>query len=428
MMGKNTQDKMRILVYGIDNFGYEILHDIEGASWSLIFEDFNTQEKFQDYDGIILFQGTFEYWSGLISSWAHYHDELLKREKQLALLKEKKGLIAFLLVRAFFDRIGDEDRRDTDLAKRELNYSRFYRSDYKSEVTRLEVARDELRPFLRHYGSAISYFENLNEYLNLKPICYCGKQLTGFILNNTEFFLPSLKPEKDSNALIEYFTLLADNLVSCYKKLSQELPNWVNTYLFKKEEELLKEKNELIKKVDKIDEAVQPFNEYKKCLCFDGEFLKESVICILEDGFGFKIDPEDEFREDLKIVNENGEPFVLVEVKGTSRGVTREMINQADNHRERNNHPQEFPSISIVNTNIKKASSIDDKYQDVAEEQIKHAVKMNVLVLRTIDLLNLLYLKEAGAIDSTHLLNLFVKEHGWLKTTQEGFEVLKETE
>ena len=38
----------------------------------------------------------------------------------------------------------------------------------------------------------------------------------------------------------------------------------------------------------------------------------------------------------------------------------------------------EFPSLLIVNTNM-KAASITDKDQSVASEQIQHAARMNVL-------------------------------------------------
>jgi len=426
-MGKKAQNKIRILVYGIDKLGYPLLHDQEESDWILTFEEFKTQQKFQDYDGVILFQGIFERWNDVCETWDYYRSELLKREKQLKLLIEKNGFICFLLIEPFIDTNRIKNLSYTDLAKRELNYKGFYRKNYSTEFTSLRVVRDEFTPFLKHYGSAISYFENFNDDLEIKPICYLGNDLTGFVLNNTRFFLPCLKPEKDESAMIEFFTLLTNSLVSSFKRISQELPVWANDYLFKKEEELLKEKDRLNKDLTEINDALETYKKYKKCLFYDGDLLKESIISLLEDSFGFKIDPEDKLMEDFKIVDKKGEPLVLVETKGISKGVRREFINQTDSHRERNELPADFPSILVVNTNIKTSSSIQDKYQEVAEEQIKHAVKMRVLVLRTIDLLNLLYLKEIKGIDSQKLLDIFQKECGWLKTTQEGFEILKKT-
>ena len=87
---------------------------------------------------------------------------------------------------------------------------------------------------------------------------------------------------------------------------------------------------------------------------------------------------EEAFREDLKLLDSTGNTVAFVEVKGASRGVGREQVNQADNHRERAGMSPEFPSLLIVNTNM-KAASITDKDQSVASEQIQHAARMNVL-------------------------------------------------
>lgn len=168
------------------------------------------------------------------------------------------------------------------------------------------------------------------------------------------------------------------------------------------------------------------FREYKKCICFDDELLRESVIQIFRDGFGFKIDDTDEFKEDFKIINDEGKPVVLVEVKGTNKGITRENINQADSHRERAKFDEKFPSILINNTNIKKSNSLEDKYQEVAKEQIIHSVKMNILVMRAIDLLNMLYLKEKGELTSDEFLNTLKQESGWLETSQKHWRIIKE--
>jgi hypothetical protein len=68
---------------------------------------------------------------------------------------------------------------------------------------------------------------------------------------------------------------------------------------------------------------------------------------------------------------------------------------------------------------------LENKYQEVAKEQVAHAVKMKILVLRTIDLLNLLYLSEAGKVTPDQVLEIFKKEHGWLEVIQESYQVEK---
>lgn len=94
-------------------------------------------------------------------------------------------------------------------------------------------------------------------------------------------------------------------------------------------------KNKLEEKIDKIDQRLLQFKEYKKCLCYGDDLLRESIIKMLRGGFGYEIDDSDELKDDFKIIDNEGKPLILVEVKGTNKGITRQHINQTDSHRER---------------------------------------------------------------------------------------------
>src|SRR4051812_45121486 len=94
----------------------------------------------------------------------------------------------------------------------------------------------------------------------------------------------------------------------------------------------------------------------------------------------------------VKLIGEDGKVIAVCEIKGINRSVKRENINQTDSHRERSGFDEGFPALLIVNTNIKSARSLAEKDQDIAVEQVKHAVHMHVLIMRTIDLLGLLRL------------------------------------
>jgi hypothetical protein len=420
----NTQNKANIMVFGIDRFAYHIPKPLELNNCILHFEYFKTEDKFQDYDGVILFQGTFEF-----TGYGSFDEkELLKRENQFRQLLEKGGFCCFLLSIPFIDDDRGRDASHADLTKRALDYPKLYRMSGDKPITNLRIVKDEFRSFLRDFGSSQTGFQNDNAELNLRPICFAGRDLTGFVLNNSIFFIPCLLPDKREKEFREYFSLLADALVSSFKKLTQELPTWTEKYLFNEEEKLLVEKDSISKRIVDINQRLAIFSEYKKCLCYDDELLKESVISILQNGFKFPVDAEDQLKEDLKILDHNKKPMILVEVKGTNKGISREFINQADSHRERSEFSSDFPSILIVNINIKNAKTLDDKYQEIAKEQVTHAVKMEILVLRTIDLLNLLYLVEAGQVTPEELLEILKTEYGWLKVTQEGYQIEKGTE
>lgn len=423
------EQKPKILIYGIERRGYHQLKDIETKLCTLHFESFDTNEKFQDYDGVILFKGIFEKiethenYSGSWITISSYKDELQRRKKQYQLLRERNSIICFLLTTPFIDRDENGDASGTDLAKWALGYNHFHRKNLSSQATFLKTIRNEFVDFLKNYGAACTVFECYDEQLNIKEVCRVGNQTAGIILWNREYFIPTLKPKE--HELEVFFTNLADALISSNKKLSEEIPDWANDYRFEEENILIETKNKLQDEIYEIDQKLLRFREYKKCLCYDDELLKESIIRILKDGFGFKVDDTDNLKEDLKIVD-NNKPIVLLEVKGTNKGITREYINQADSHRERANLDESFPSILIVNTNIKKSNSLEDKYQEVAKEQIAHAVKMNILILRTIDLLNVLYLKEKGDLSKEDFLDILKKEKGWLETTMKTWKIRME--
>ena len=87
--------------------------------------------------------------------------------------------------------------------------------------------------------------------------------------------------------------------------------------------------------------------------------------------------------------------------------------------------PPEFPSLLIINTNLKNSVSLADKDQLVATEQIQHAFRNNVLLVRTLDLLNLVSLHMRGGLTSDAVIDLLTKSCGWLKVG-DAVEVLSD--
>ena len=107
--------------------------------------------------------------------------------------------------------------------------------------------------------------------------------------------------------------------------------------------------------------------------------------------------------------------LILCEIKGTNGGVKREHINQADNHREKTNRPANFPTLLIVNTGIKNARSLAEKDRTIEPEQVRHATKNGILILRTLDLLYLAVLQAAGRIEKEQIRELLLTKVGWLR-------------
>jgi hypothetical protein len=214
-----------------------------------------------------------------------------------------------------------------------------------------------------------------------------------------------------------------DALTIAWKKLSVALPSWAESYIFPEETKILAEQEEIQQKLVGIEGRLSTFEDFKQCLCNESDSLVEHVNNLFRVGFGIQTDSKDEFKQDLTILKEN-KPVVVVEIKGKNSNMQRDHVNQADSHRERNGLPAEFPALLVMNTFL-KASSFNEKDQAVPQDQVKHAVNMNVLIVRTFDLLNLLGLVQRGILSKEKVLEIFQTEKGWLHVTAEDVLVEK---
>lgn len=165
---------------------------------------------------------------------------------------------------------------------------------------------------------------------------------------------------------------------------------------------------------------------FKRILIADGDLLVESVVKVLRLVFHLTVDDSDEYREDIKILDSEGEPIIFGEIKGTNRGVKREHINQSDSHRERAGLPSKFPSLLIINPHIKNSRTIEEKDKEVPKEQVEHALRNDILIIRTLDLLRLLRFHFDNKIELDELIKVLCENAGWLKVGDDGWEVVHE--
>jgi hypothetical protein len=428
-----------LLIYGIEKVGLSNpAQGISNRNLNLLFEPFNTQKRFNDFDGVILFQGIFELYKyggggyfGNGFSHTYYRDELDKRKKEMGLLLNNGVFVCFILNKHFVDRYyisgsGTQDYTATDLCKICLNYTSFNRKDI-TRATSVHSVRNEFTKFIDLYGAASSYFENYNDNVELREIAKIDGFIVGMVLFDKLFFIPSLIPENTKECIIEYFALLSEALTSSFNKIRVGIPLWASKFRFEKENYLDIEKEKLLRIIEGIDNELVKYSQYKKLLVGSGEILVESVATLLRDGFSFKIDYIEEFREDLKIISNDNVPLVFIEIKGTNRSVQREYINQTDSHRERAGLDQTFPTLLVINTHIKNSKNIEDKDRPINEDQIAHAIKMGVLIVRTLDLLYLLRHKDNGEISQQEIMKLFSHEVGWLKVDSDRWEIIAPT-
>ena len=119
--------------------------------------------------------------------------------------------------------------------------------------------------------------------------------------------------------------------------------------------------------------------------------------------------------------------MAMIEAKGTKKGVKREYINQVDSHRERNELPTSIPGVLFINNEMSVAG-IDKRLETkVPDDQIKHARKLNILIVRTIDLLFLMRHLENNPDRQAELMRLLLSSGGgWLRADSEGYRVVSE--
>lgn len=419
---ENPERNYNVLAFGLEQMGLPLpTEPLRTRNFSVFFEKYGTTRRFNEYDGVVLFQGIFEKFelkNGYMDTYlSHTYDvdELDKRKKEAALLLGQGGFICFLLTKPFTDRDNGRDFRGTDLAKYHLNYSSFYRENFKNRIAHVTPILDEFKRFFEVFGAASSHFTNHNDSLDCRVLAKVESAPVGLLLDQAEYFLPSLVPDARPEVITEYFQLLVDAITSVHNKLHQTVPDWVASYQFHEETTLTDERTSLISQISEIDKRLIQLNRYKAALVHSGPELVADVSAILEAALGTKVDAVDEFREDVKLVGEDGKVVGVCEVKGINRGIKRENINQTDSHRERSGFDDSFPALLVANTSIKSARSIVEKDQEVATEQVKHAVHVRILIMRTIDLLGLLRLVLAGRLSQNDARKLVFSNVGWLR-------------
>lgn len=126
---------------------------------------------------------------------------------------------------------------------------------------------------------------------------------------------------------------------------------------------------------------------------------------------------EEEFREDFRLESPSGEISAIAEAKGVNRGVSLDDVNQVNSHRTEtfDMAVDELPGILVVNQ-FRRSEQIDQRRLEVNARVARQAVRMNVLVLRSWDLFELVRLRLSGA-DPVDWGDLISRGGGWLSVS-----------
>jgi len=427
-----------VIAYGFDEWGFKI--ESEEAELApgcrARFICYGEENEFEGVDGVIIPQGIFESVDirqeplGAAAEVGVDHRRMVDRERELRNLLDGGGWACFLVrwiideVRSGFP-VRTQYIRDTDLCKRVLN---DYGVTDRRPVNGLhfERAEHEFVGYLRRYGVAHTVFDRCYSRRRMNVIASVGAQRIAIEFSNRLFFLPFHTTRRDWECLCEVVRLVTQAIVKYRERRAVSLPEWLDEFQFAKEGELRRKLESHRKALAKLEARLEVLKGYKAILTTQSEPLRQKIVSILSRYFGLSVDATDEKKEDAKLLDESGNPICFIEIRGVNRGVRREDINDVDSHRERNGLPSSVPGALFINNQM-KVDGIDARLATrVAQEHIEHAARLNVLIVRTIDLLFLMRHLERRTIQErkTEFLDLLNSGGGWLRADSEGYRVI----
>jgi hypothetical protein len=126
------------------------------------------------------------------------------------------------------------------------------------------------------------------------------------------------------------------------------------------------------------------------------------------------------FAEDFLVVDEDSDVVALCEAKGLGRGIARRDVDQVNAHRTESldRGADELPGLLIVNA-FRNDDTLERRRERVGDSVVRHARRMNVLVMRSWDLYQLVARRLAGADDSGDVREALVAGGGWLEVDED---------
>lgn len=396
-----ANNKQKINVFGFQSIGYQVDKNkkISTDQYEIHFNDLKSPVAIDKYDGLIIPSGIFEKIKDESNYMDTYYevyckrDMLLQRERELINLFKKEGWVC-CLVGQIIDKVpyGSFDTKrctDTDLTKNLLNSFDIKRESFKGSAA-VTSKNDEFNKYIERWGIAKTVLKLPYRDQDRKILAILGDSVVGIEYLGKIFFLPFHTTDYSSENAVSLAKELCRAILEYRQKRITEIPEWVHEFQFKTEEKLRDELDSLLKEADGVQKSLLQWQSYKGILSQSGETLKDSLVLILRNFFKLYVTDVEDFKEDAVISSPDGEALVIVEVKGTKGGIKRKYINQLDTNRERIRVAASTPGLLIINDQM-NVEDIDQRNEtSVADEQIKHAKNLNILIIRTLDFLFLI--------------------------------------
>lgn len=368
------------------------------------------REKFEGYDPIIIVGGTLTSYSKKYGGESGT-DELLRIEREVFnALKDGKMVCLIFEIDQLFSRI--------------FKRLGVIFNSWPQPIVELTTHQTDFSDFIEGFGSTRYSFKGDFD----KIISKTGNgEIAGFskkIQKGNLLYLPcyiSIEELGKISVLSDFLPCLLKSLSKFKLRVQYEAPKWIDDFDFTKEEPIIDEITELQNKLADKKEKLAFYSRLKEILWFRDDDLIEPIINMFKS-LGLETNRDEQFKEDFWLKDNSEE--IIVEVKALNKNLRGHHISQLDGHRDRRDKPQDFPALLIVNS-FNNAGSLQEKDKPISPTEIKKAVKLDVLIIRTLDLCNAFSQIEDGKLTATKLFDLLKTEHGWLRITDEGYDILK---
>jgi hypothetical protein len=382
---------------------------------------------FQDYDGVVLRAGAYDLYqdSGYpvpIVTSASFAD-LDLRLRELATIAPSRKPVIFLVsyVRQIIG-LSSVDSR-IDLFRRYAEGVGLHWASHEQGTPLVESYAPEFKDYIGRYGTGyVQFHYDKDRSDHFRPLCERAGRVYGLVISRDVFVLPSIiaRTEDQVDQIVE----AALTAVLAYRKrMSSQMPEWVNEFVFTREGELQTRLEDVYKTILDLEEQIDGYAAFKGVLCCQSEPLVKVVSDLLRQFFGIALTVDDKRIEDATLRDDQGNTLAVFEIKGVKRNFQRDDVNQVDSHRERLELSADTPGILIMNT-LMGAACIKDKDQVPHPDIIKKARDDRVLLVRTLDLLRFANAVEEGGYTKEQFRQIILGGSGWLKVEGDRAELV----
>ncbi|HEY1234667.1 MAG TPA: hypothetical protein VGH22_14915 [Candidatus Binatia bacterium] len=444
-MNTLAKNKLRaretIFAYGFDQAGFATTHDLMPMNSALTaqFVGFYSSRDLNDADGVIIPQGIFEkietrtdLFSGLFGEKTFVLVDkslMLERERQIFNLLRDGKWVCFL-VGEITDQIAQglhsEPIFDTDLCKRILNaFMIDRRRRYRLEIPLdLKIRDEEFELYMKRYGRPTTVFELPQDLpMERHAIAWLGSAVVGMEIDAQLFFLPFESSRQTLGVATDILSLLAPAISQYRRDRITTVPDWVDDFHFKSEEPLYLEVNDLLGKLNRLESELASWKDYKAILASSGIYLRNKIVALFESVFGLKVQCIDR-EERFFVLKEDDSPLALVQSEGTEGPVQTASLDRLAHARSEHHLSESFPLALLINNDMAITNIGERSAASVAPEVLEAAVRQNILIIRTIDLLFLLNHLEKSPNKKARILHLLTSGRGWLKASAVSYDVM----